>query len=290
MPDSIDDRPPGKHVGRTGQPPGQGGAAASFAGGGIERELRRHAGAGQASERSRSSDLARLLDVAAPQQADRPRGAGDHAVDVRGPNRQHTTGRPRRARAKGPVAPIETGEDGLQAVIVFLRDRVELVVVAACAVDRQADEGGHGIGKHVVAVDELGLELIDGPLAELGVAHEVPRAGGDEPRGDHAPRIAGLKHVAGNLLADELAVGQVAIETLDHVIAIGPGVVAPLVLVVAVGIAIVHDVQPVSAPPLAVMGRTEQALDQALVSAGMLVAHERLDLLGGGRQADAGRS
>ena len=50
-----------------------------------------------------------------------------------------------------------------------------------------------------------GLELVDGPLAQLDVADEVPGAGRDEPGRDHAPRVARLEHVAGNLLADEPA-------------------------------------------------------------------------------------
>ena len=40
----------------------------------------------------------------------------------------------------GPLGPVDAGEDRLQAVVVLLRDRVELVVVAAGAVDRQAGE------------------------------------------------------------------------------------------------------------------------------------------------------
>ena len=65
---------------------------------------------------------------------------------------------------------------------------------------------------HVVAVEQPGLELVDGPLAQLDVADEVPRAGGDEPGRDHAPRVARLEHVAGDLLADEPAVRQVVVE------------------------------------------------------------------------------
>ena len=40
----------------------------------------------------------------------------------------------------GPVGPVEGREHGLQAVVVLLRDRVELVVVALGALDRQAEE------------------------------------------------------------------------------------------------------------------------------------------------------
>src|SRR5205814_394564 len=83
------------------------------------------------------------------------------------------------------------GEDGLEAVIVALGDRVELVVVAAGAMGRQADEGGHRVGQHVVAVEQPRLLLVHRPLAQLDVADEVPRPRGDEARGHGRPRVAG---------------------------------------------------------------------------------------------------
>src|SRR5207247_11207073 len=42
-----------------------------------------------------------------------------------------------------PVRSADTGENSLQGVVLRLRDRVELVVVAAGAVDRQALDRGH---------------------------------------------------------------------------------------------------------------------------------------------------
>ena len=52
------------------------------------------------------------------------------------------------------------------------------------------------------------LLLVDGPLAQLDVADEVPRSGGDEAGRDHSSGIARPEHVAGDLLADEPAVGR----------------------------------------------------------------------------------
>ena len=144
----------------------------------------------------------------------------------------------------------------------------------------------HRAGDHVVAVEQPRLQLVDGPFAQLDMADEVPRAGGDEPGRDHALRIARPEHVAGHLLADEPAEGEVAVERSDDVIAIGPGVVAALVLVVAVGVAVVDDVEPVPAPALAVMGAGQQPIDQSFVGVRIRVADERVDLLGRRRQAE----
>ena len=132
---------------------------------------------------------------------------------------------------------------------------------------------------------QAGLELLDGLLAQLDVADEVPRTGRDEPGRDDAPRVARLEHVAGDLLADESAVRHILIQGSDHIIAIGPGMIPALVLVVAVGIAVVDDVEPVPAPSLAVSGRGEQPIDQLLVGIRGVVAEEPVDLLGRRRQA-----
>ena len=75
-----------------------------------------------------------------------------------------------------PVAAIDAREDGLEAVIIGLSDRVELVIVAPRAVDGHAHEGRHRAGDHVIAVEQSRLQLVDGPFAQLDVAHEVPRA------------------------------------------------------------------------------------------------------------------
>ena len=134
-------------------------------------------------------------------------GRGDAADgDIRlrhGPDRSSS-----RVRALvRPVAAIDAGEDGLETVVVGLRDRVELVIVAAGAVDGQAHEGGHRAGDHVVAVEQPRLQLVDRPFAQLDVADEVPRPGGDEAGRDRTPfGSPGQRTSPANLLADEPAV------------------------------------------------------------------------------------
>ena len=56
---------------------------------------------------------------------------------------------------EGDIAFPDARKDGLQRVVILLRDRVELVRVAAGAVRGGADEGGHRLRHEVVAVEVL---------------------------------------------------------------------------------------------------------------------------------------
>ena len=76
--------------------------------------------------------------------------------------------------------------------------------------------------------------------------------------------VAFGQQVAGDLLDDELVVGQVAVERVDDPVAIEPDA-ARLVLLEAVGVGVAGGVEPVPAPALAVVRRGEQPLDQLLV-------------------------
>ncbi len=74
-------------------------------------------------------------------------GLGDRRVDLGQLPRDGVTLQRQIASAffqarvgQGAVAAIDAGEDRLEAVIIGLRDRVELVIVAAGAVDGQAQK------------------------------------------------------------------------------------------------------------------------------------------------------
>ena len=73
--------------------------------------------------------------------------------------------------------------------------------------------------------------------------------------------VAFGQQVAGDLLDDELVVGQVAVEGVDDPVAVEPDL-ARLVLLVAVGVGVAGRVEPEPAPALAVVGRGEQPVDQ----------------------------
>ena len=72
---------------------------------------------------------------------------------------------------------VDPREDRLKAVIVLLRDRVELVVVAPRALDRQAQECGAGRRDHII---EIVGPLLEHPLDRL-VADDVVRPADQEP-------------------------------------------------------------------------------------------------------------
>src|ERR1051326_3964004 len=66
------------------------------------------------------------------------------------------------------------------------------------------------------------------------------------------------KKIAGQLLDDELIVGQVAIERADDPVAPAPGERAAGVLFIAVAVGVAGEVEPVAAPALAVGRRGQQ--------------------------------
>ena len=169
--------------------------------------------------------------------------------------------------ARATILPCHTGKDGREGVILPLQDRIELVVVAAGAVDRHAAAAGHHLRDHVVEVVGTGLPPQHVALG-LDLADEIPRACREESGGDHRVGIVGRDHVAGDLSPKKLVVGEVGIERLDHPVAIPPGVGPELVAFEAVGVGVVGDVEPVAGPAFAVVGRGEQAVDEFFIRIG----------------------
>ena len=95
-------------------------------------------------------------------------------------------------------------EGGGHPVVVFGRDRVVLVIVAAGAADREAQEGHARRRDHVVELVVPGrLEFGLGQLGREGARAEEPGRG-------HGQRVVGRQLVAGELPVDELVVGHVA--------------------------------------------------------------------------------
>ena len=169
--------------------------------------------------------------------------------------------------ARAAILPFHAGEDGREGVILPLQDRIELVVVAAGAVDRHATAARHHLRDHVVEVVGAGLTPEHVALG-LDLADEIPRPSGQESGSDHRVGIVGSDHVAGDLSPKKLVVAEVGIEGLDHPVAIPPGVGPELVAFEAVGVGVVGDVEPVAGPAFAVVGRGEQAVDEFFIRIG----------------------
>ena len=184
--------------------------------------------------------------------------------------------------ARAAILPFHAGEDGREGVILPLQDRIELVVVAAGAVDRHATAARHHLRDHVVEVVGAGLTPEHVALG-LDLADEIPRPSGQESGSDHRVGIVGSDHVAGDLSPKKLVVAEVGIEGLDHPVAIPPGVGPELVAFEAVGVGVVGDVEPVAGPALTVVGRGEQAVDEFFIRIGRFIGDERDHILGRGR-------
>ena len=154
------------------------------------------------------------------------------------------------------VTVLHALEDGFHRVIVRLRNGIKLVVVAAGAADRQAQEGRRRGAHHVVQ--------FVGPLVgrehRVGRADLVPRPAHDEARGG-----VGAQLVAAELLLQKGVVGLVGIERFDHPVAIRPGVGPGPVHLEAVALGEPHDVEPVPRPAFAVVRRGEQPVDEVAI-------------------------
>ena len=168
---------------------------------------------------------------------------------------------------------------GDHRVVVAVADRVVFMVVAAGAADRHAEharaERGHHVVELVVA-DRLGR--LRRHLPRIRPGHEKP---GGRRRGE----VAGLDKVARHLHPQELVVGQVGVEGLDHPVAVVVGVGAIAVELVATAFPEPHRVEPVAGPALAELRAGQQPIDEPFVGVGRGVVEERLQFLGRRRQA-----
>ena len=184
--------------------------------------------------------------------------------------------RRRRQRHAG----LDVAEDRrLQRVVVLLPDRIELVVVAARAADRQSQRA---LADHA---DDV-VEVVETPLGVVLLAEQHPRPGAQEAGGDLAVVGLAVHLVAGDLLDEEPVVGHVGVERLDHVVAIAPGIGAVDVVLEAAGVGVAGHVEPVTPVAFAVVRRGQQRVDQPFPGVGPVVGDEALHFVGRRRQAD----
>ncbi len=181
-------------------------------------------------------------------------------------------------RHRGHLEVVGAGEDALERVVIGGGDRVVLVVVAAGAGDRQAEEAA-----------SQGIDAV-GVLVELVAVAVIDRPAGKEAQGRQAVEALGfgtVEPVAGNLLEDESVIGHVAVEGPDQPVAIAEPVrVEPGLERVGLVLAVTGHVEPVTAPALAIVGRGQQPIDQPIVGVGGIVVDKGRDLLGTRRQPD----
>ena len=152
------------------------------------------------------------------------------------------------------------------------------MVVALRAAHGEAHPHGPQRGR---AIQHLLIAELFGVCAALAIGEGVAIESG----GHQGIEIAIGQQIAGELLDGELVKGNVAIERVDYPFAIAPGPGARAIFFVAVAIRVARQVKPVARPLLAVVGRIQQAVHQAFIGVGTVVAEILADLLGGGREA-----
>ena len=120
---------------------------------------------------------------------------------------------------------------------------------------------------------------------------EAPRdgevAGGNQPLA--AGRVVGPRpeDVAGDLEAEELAPGEIAIEGVVDPIAVAPGMREGAIGVLAGGVGVADDIEPVAAPLHAVLRAREQPIDNGTkgLPIGRRIGEKGIDFLGRRREA-----
>ena len=183
-----------------------------------------------------------------------------------------------------PFSMFDAIEDRLDAEVVFLGHRVELMGMAAGAVECQAEEGLADDADHVFHL----FFARDGTLRGigLGIAGPVPGAADEHARGDDAVAGHRLNDIAGELLLHEEIVGLVVVEASDDIVAVVPGTVARMVVFKPFALGVADDIEPVPPPAFAVVRRGEEIVDEAGPGGVRGIGHEGLDLFRARRQAD----
>ena len=187
---------------------------------------------------------------------------------------------------------VSRREDRKKAVVVRVRNRVELVAVAAGTGERHAKRAGRN-AFHQLEQCFVPVERQVGNVFVGGVEHVAQKAGRRQ-QSQRFRRVAlGVspvdQFVAGNLLDEKPVPRRVTIRRFDDVIAIPPVAVRQscrVRVVIFVGcVDIANRVEPVPAPPFSVVRRCQQPINQMSVSVRAVVGQKLACLLRSRRKA-----
>ena len=172
---------------------------------------------------------------------------------------------------------IDVLEEREHRIVVAGGNRIELVVVTACAIERQSEKGGAKGGDAVGDVGDTVLLFDDAALLVLVV--QAVEGGGE------ALRFGRIRQqVARELPGGELVEGKIFVERLDHPVAVSPHGAGPVHLV-AVGVSVAGQIEPFQGEPFAIARGGEQAVDHPLVGLRGAVMDKSVDLGGSRRKA-----
>ncbi len=178
----------------------------------------------------------------------------------------------------------DSGQGRRHPVVLFLSDRVELVVVTACTVDRQAEkrlaDDADDVFEFVLPDDSLHGQAL------LRVPDFVPGSCDQEPGGDSCTGVVRLQDVSGELPCGEPMVGHVGIQGVSDPVAVAPRVGSQLVPLKTLAFTVADDVEPVSGPVFAEVRVRQQSVDQLAGCVGSRVGDEAVDGVGVGEQAE----
>ena len=148
----------------------------------------------------------------------------------------------------------EVPEHRDQLVVVRLRERIELVVVTPRTPDRRSQERRRRRHDDIIEIVELGRPRV--------VRFIIPRPDPIKPRRNQRLLRVRRQLIPRQLLENEPVVRLVGVECLYHIIAIPPRIRDLVVPLVAARLRIPHDIQPIPAPPLPILGQRQQPVDQ----------------------------
>ena len=182
------------------------------------------------------------------------------------------------------LAGSTAGEDAVERVKIPLADGIKLVIVTPGAGNGEPKKGLREDIDLVVDDLHLIIQCVHRNIAELDHAQmRQSEHGFVQAFGAVETRIR--QQIPGDVFADELVVGHVAVEGADEVIPVTPGHRQFRVALAAVRFAVANQIHPVPRPTLPEPRRGEQPIHSLLVGIGRSVATEVLDLVDGGRQS-----
>ena len=179
-------------------------------------------------------------------------------------------------RLETHLAIAAADQESRQAVVILLRNRVELVIVATRAGDRESEKGFRHHVEAAVHPVALVLPNVQRP-AHLFTEKPETRAEDGFIRAVGREARLGQK-VTGHVLGDELIVRHVRVEGADDIVAVLVGVRNKRIELVSARLGETHQVEPVPRPALAVLRRSEQAIHHLRESLRRRVVQKRPDL------------
>ena len=149
------------------------------------------------------------------------------------------------------IVRLHLAEDrGMHPVIVFLQDRIELVIVAARTVNGQTQESSTDGSNHII-------EVVVPPLGVIFFAEQDARSSTKKSGSD--PGLVGsvIDLVTSDLFFEELIVGFVVVERIDDVVAAAPGIGAIEIMLEPARVRVARHVEPMTTPALTVVRRSQ---------------------------------